>query len=639
MTDAKVSVERALDGSNLPEHSEHSKAGFWPLVIGAIGVVYGDIGTSPLYALRESLRPAAENGLNDSEVIGVVSLLLWALTLIVTLKYVVLILQADNNGEGGILSLLALAQKALGRKPFLLAIGVVGASLFFGDAAITPAISVLSAVEGLKLLTPALDEWVLPITSVILIALFLVQSHGTGPIARYFGPVTLIWFLTMAALGLVHIGDRPDVLLAVNPLSAIGFLYDHGLTALVILGSVFLAVTGAEALYADMGHFGRAPIRFAWGVLIFPALALNYLGQGALILSRPDALENPFFLLAPPWALLPLVILATLATIIACQAVITGAFSVTKQAILLGLLPRMEIRHTSEEQFGQIYIPAVNWALFVAVILLAWTFGSSTKLANAYGIAVTGDMVVTSTLAFLVFWKWWKWPIWLAAAVIAPLLVIEFVFLGSNLLKVFDGGYVPLGVASGLSFLMWIWIRGTNFVTTRADRKSVALEQFDAFVDDAKPLQAKGTAIFLTSDATIVPSALLQNLNHNGVLHERNIILTVRIANAPRVPDGERLEIAALPGSFTLMIVTFGYIEEPNIPKVLATAGAQGFDIDMKTTSFFLSRRTFQASSKIGLPLWQDYFYITMARSATDASSFYKLPTNRVLELGQQFIV
>ena len=631
--------EAILDSSNPPEHAEHSKTSFWPLVIGAIGVVYGDIGTSPLYALRESLRPALENGLNDSEVIGVVSLLLWALTLIVNLKYVVLILQADNNGEGGILSLLALAQKALGRKPFLLAIGVVGASLFFGDAAITPAISVLSAVEGLKLVTPALVDWVLPITSVILIALFLVQSHGTGPISRYFGPVTMIWFVTMAVLGVVHIGDRPDVLFAVNPLSAISFIYDHGLTALVILGSVFLAVTGAEALYADMGHFGRSPIRFAWGALVFPSLALNYLGQGALILSRPEAIENPFFLLAPQWALLPLVILATLATIIACQAVITGAFSVTKQAILLGLLPRMEIRHTSEDHSGQIYIPAVNWALFIVVMVLAWMFGSSTKLANAYGIAVTGDMVVTSTLAFLVFWKWWKWSIGLAAAVVVPLIFIEFVFLGSNLLKVFDGGYVPLGIASVLILLMWIWIRGTSFVFAKARRESVSLDDLVRIVGDADPLRAKGTAIFLTSDATVAPSALLHNLNHNGVLHERNIILTVRIADTPRVPENKRIEIVSLPDPFTLMILTFGYIEEPNIPKVLAKAGEKGVEIDMKTTSFFLSRRAFQASSKVGLPLWQDYFYITMARSATDASSFYRLPTDRVLELGQQFTV
>jgi KUP system potassium uptake protein len=609
------------------------------LLIGSIGVVYGDIGTSPLYALRESLVHASHDGLIDSEVIGVVSLLLWTLTLIVTLKYVILILQADNNGEGGNLSLLALAQKALGRRGFLLTIGVVGAALFYGDAVITPAISVLSAVEGLKLVTPAFEHWVLPITSAILIALFFVQSRGTGHIARWFGPITLFWFIVMAVLGLMHIDDRPDILLAINPVNAIGFIYQHGFIALVVLGSVFLAVTGAEALYADMGHFGRRPIRAAWGAVVFPALALNYLGQGGLILSQPNALENPFFLLAPEWALLPLVILATVATIIASQAVITGAFSVTQQAIQLGLLPRLEIRHTSAEQFGQIYIPSVNWLLCIAVLLLVWTFRTSSGMANAYGIAVTGDMVVTSLLAFIVFWRFWKWSVSFALAIIAPLIGLEFVFLSSNLLKFLDGGYVPLGMAAALCAVMWVWIRGTTITYAKAQKDPVSLNDLIQMLNRSKPLRTKGTAVFLTADATHAPSALLHNLKHNGVLHERNIILTVQVAGTPRVPDDERVQIEPMPDSFTRIFLTYGYMEEPNVPKGLAVARRQGLRFEIMSTSFFLSRRTFRASSHVGLPLWQDHFYITMARFAADPSSFYRLPTNRVVELGQQFVI
>lgn len=622
-----------------PGTSQHSTSGFWGLVLGSIGVVYGDIGTSPLYALREALYPASRDGLADQEVIGVVSLLIWTLTLIVTLKYVVLMLQSDNDGEGGTLSLLALAQKAFGRRGFLLIIGMIGASLFYGDAAITPAISVLSAVEGLKLVTQGLEGWVLPITSLILAALFFVQSRGTGRIANWFGPIMLVWFLVMAVLGLIHIGDRYDILLALNPVNAVKFIFDHGFVALVILGSVFLAVTGAEALYADMGHFGRRPIRIAWGTIVFPALALNYLGQGALILSRPEALENPFFLLAPEWALLPLVVLATVATIIASQAVITGAFSVTRQAIQLGLLPRLDIRHTSAEQAGQIYIPAVNVALFLAVMTLVLGFRSSSDLASAYGIAVTGDMVVTSTLAFLVFWRCWKWSLWLAAAVVLPLISLELVFLGANLLKVLDGGYIPLGMAAGLSFLMWTWVRGTSFVYAKARAESVPLDELVKIMCRSKPLQAKGTAVFLTSDPTVAPSALLHNIKHNGVLHEQNLITTVQIADVPRVPDDERVRIEPIEGSFVRVFLTFGYMEEPNVPRAFARAKKDGLKFEIMSTSFFLSRRTFRVSPHAGLPLWQDYFYIAMARSASNASDFYRLPTNRVLELGQQFVV
>jgi KUP system potassium uptake protein len=618
-------------------HSRH--ATFGTLLLGCIGVVYGDIGTSPLYALREALHHSAADGLAESEVIGVVSLLIWTLTLIVTLKYVVLIMQADNEGEGGTLSLLALAQKAMGRRNFLLAIGVFGGALFYGDAVITPAMSVMSAVEGMKLAVPSSQPWVLPITTAILTAIFLIQSRGTGRIAKFFGPFTLFWFFVMGLLGAMHIGDRPDILTAFDPRSAISFIWEHGVVALVVLGSVFLAVTGAEALYADMGHFGRKPIRTAWFLVVFPALTLNYLGQGALILADPSALENPFYLLAPSWLLIPLVVLATIATCIACQAVITGAFSVTQQAIQLGLIPRLEIRHTSEKQFGQIYVPVINAMLYVGVIALVWSFGSSASLANAYGIAVTGDMVVTSVLAVIVFTTVWKWPIWRVAAIMVPLMALELVFLGSNLLKFFAGGYVPIAIAGLIGILMWTWIRGTRIVTAKAHRDAIGLGSMCEMIGNAHPMTMRGTAVYLTSDPSTAPSALMHNLKHNGVLHERNIVLTVRFRDTPRVPVEERLTIEPLMGSFTKIEMTFGYMEEPNIPKALAYAKKKGLKFEIMSTTFFLSRRSFRATAVSGMPAWQDRLFIAMSSASADASGFYHLPTNRVVEMGQQFTI
>jgi KUP system potassium uptake protein len=622
-----------------PAPVQHQTSGFWTLLLGCIGVVYGDIGTSPLYALREALVHSASDGLLNSEIIGVVSMLLWALTLIVTIKYVLLILNADNNGEGGTLSLLALAQKVMGRRNFLIIVGILGASLFYGDAVITPAISVLSAVEGLKLVAPSLSEWVLPITTVILVVLFMVQSRGTGKIAAYFGPITLVWFVVMGVLGIMNIGDEPAILAAVNPLNAVSFVIDHGWMALIIIGSVFLAITGAEALYADMGHFGRKPIQIAWFALVFPALALNYLGQGALIMARPETLENPFYLLAPDWALLPLVILATMATVIASQAVITGAFSLTQQAIQLGFIPRLEIRHTSEEQFGQIYIPKVNAILFVGVMVLVWTFQSSGRLASAYGIAVTGNMVVTSILGFIVFWKCWKWSPWLSGIVVLPFILIEFIFLGSNMLKVLDGGYAPLGLAAVLSLIMWTWIRGTRIAYSKAHRESIALTDLTRMLERSKPMRARGTAVFLTSDTTLAPSALMHNLKHNGVIHERNIIMTIKVENTPRVAPEDRVQIEEVSELFTRVFLTFGYMEEPNVPKALSLAKKKGLKFEIMSTSFFLSRRAFRATSANGMPLWQDRLYISMALSAADTSGFYCLPTNRVVEMGQQFTI
>ncbi len=613
---------------------------YWKMVLGSVGVVYGDIGTSPLYALREALHGAAKDGLAESEVIGIVSLILWTLILIVSLKYVALILRADNRGEGGTLSLLALAQRAVGRRtPLLLMLGVGGTALFYGDAIITPAISVLSAVEGLELIQPGFEPYVLPITVTIIGGLFWVQSVGTARVADFFGPITLVWFVVMGILGLTHIGDYPRILLAFNPGMAVGFFFNHGWTALPVMGSVFLAVTGAEALYADMGHFGRGPIRIAWIGLVFPALALNYLGQGALVLAEPETLENPFYLMAPDWLLPPLVLLATCATVIASQAVITGAFSITHQAVQLGLLPRLETRHTSESQVGQIYMPRVNWTLLAGVLLLVFAFGSSARLASAYGIAVTGTMVITSLMAFVVFRKAWLWPMWLVIAVLAPLLTIEVIFLGANLAKVHDGGYVPLILASVVGLLMWTWVRGTGIVQQKARTDAVTLTSLIGMLQKSTVVRAPGTAVFLTSDPDIAPSALMHNLKHNSVLHARNLIVTVTVATTPTVQDGDRAVIQQIDENFTRVTLTFGYMEQPNVPKALALAKKQGIKFEVMSTSFFLNRRSFKPSKQSGMPLWQDRLFIAMTKAATDATGFYRLPSNRVLELGQQFVI
>ena len=611
------------------------------LVLGSIGVVYGDIGTSPLYALREALVGAQEGGLSDAEIIGIVSLLLWTLILIVTLKYVTLILRADNRGEGGTLSLVALAQGAIGRRTSLiLALGVFGTALFFGDAIITPAISVLSAVEGLKLVTPAFEEFVLPMTIAIIAGIFWVQHNGTEKVSRFFGPVTLLWFIAMAVLGLAHIGDQLTILSAINPANAVWFLVVHGMTSLPVMGSVFLAVTGAEALYADMGHFGRRPIRIAWNTVVFPALMLSYLGQGALVLSDRSAVENPFFLMAPAWALLPLVILATAATVIASQAVISGAFSMARQAVQLGLLPRLEVRHTSESQVGQIFMPKVNRILFLGVIALVLAFGSSTNLASAYGIAVTGTMVITTILGAVVFRNVWGWSRALVALVCAPLLVIEGFFLIANMAKVVDGGWVPLVLAAVLGVMIWTWMRGTAYVQEKSRAGTVSVETLVASLGKSKTLaEAPGTAVFLTAEPVMAPSALLHNLKHNHVLHRLNLIVTVDVANTPYLRDSERLVVERLDDRFVRIQMRFGYMEEPNVPRALMLARKQGVKFDIMTTSFFLNRRTFRSSPSSGLPVWQEQLYVGMTKSAANATDFYRLPVNRVIELGQQLAI
>jgi KUP system potassium uptake protein len=615
-------------------------AGFWGLTLGSIGVVYGDIGTSPLYAFRESIQHAAHDGLTRAEVVGVTSLLLWALILIVTVKYVMVLLRADNNGEGGTLSLLALAEGAIGRRtPFVFALGAAGAALFYGDAIITPAISVMSAVEGLKLVTPFFDPYVIPITLVILVALFVVQSKGTGAVAAWFGPITLVFFAAIAAAGLVHVFDDPAIFLAFDPSNAVRFMIDEKVIGFVVLGSVFLAVTGAEALYADMGHFGRAPIRFAWLTVVFPALALNYLGQGAFVLANPAAIENPFFLMVPDWALLPMVVLATAATVIASQAVITGAFSLTQQAVQLGLLPRFEIWHTSETQAGQIYMPRVNVLLLVGVLLLVALFRNSSNLASAYGIAVTGTMVVTTLLAFMVAWKAMKWPPLLAGLAVAPFLLIEGAFMVANLLKLFDGGYVPLALAAAMVLCMWTWVRGTRIVFEKSRRDSIPLKDAIRMIARSKPFRPPGTAVFLTSDPKTAPPALLHNLKHNSVIHARNVIMTVRTATTPTVPEAERIAIEPLAEDFTRLIITFGYMEEPNIPRALALCRKQGLKLDIMSTTFFVARRSFRASAETGMPLWQDRIFIAMAKDAANATDFYSIPSGRVVELGQQIVI
>jgi KUP system potassium uptake protein len=624
-----------------PDGGTHSRRdGLWTLMIGSIGVVFGDIGTSPLYALRESLHHTAVDGLDRFEVLGIVSLLIWALIFVVTAKYVLFLMRADNNGEGGTLSLLALVERALeGRTAFVFVVGAIGAALFCGDAMITPAVSILSAVEGLKLVTPVFEAYVLPLTVVIIVALFAVQSHGTEAVAKWFGPIMTLWFAVMAAAGLSHIFDDPGIIAAINPYYALYFLVAHGHIGFIVLGSVFLAVTGAEALYADMGHFGKAPIRAGWFIVAFPALTLNYLGQGALVLARPAALENPFFLLVPDWALLPTVLLATLATVIASQAVITGAFSLTQQAVNLGLLPRLEIRHTSETQAGQIYLPRVNRLLLIGVLLLVLLFKTSSNLASAYGIAVTGSMVVDSVLAFVVLWRFWRWPLPLAALTIIPFLAVESVFMSANLFKLFDGGYVPVTFAVLMTVVMWTWVRGTGIAFEKARRDSVPLADLVRMLGRSKPFRPPGTAVFLTSDPETAPPALLHNLKHNHVMHLHNIILTVKTARTPTVPEESRIQLEKLDDNFTRLIMTFGYMEAPNLPKALGQCRKQGLKFDIMSTTFFVGRRTFRAAAKSEMARWQEKLFIAMSRDAANATEYYSIPAGRVVELGQQITV
>jgi len=615
---------------------------FWALTIGSVGVVYGDIGTSPLYALREAVTAAVgHEGLpSRGAVFGVLSLILWALIIVVTAKYVLILLGADNKGEGGTLALMALAQRAVGRNSFAIVLcGIISAALFYGDAVITPALSVLSAIEGLKVVAPSFEHFVMPLTVLILVALFAVQSRGTARVAAFFGPITAIWFFAIAASGLYHIASNPEVLLAFNPAHAVSFMYSHGIIGLITLGAVFLAVTGAEALYADLGHFGRRPIQTAWFALVLPALAINYLGQGALVLANPKALENPFFLMYPDWALIPMVLLATAATVIASQAVITGAYSITRQAIQLGLIPRLEIRHTSGEHAGQIYMPRVNLLLLVGVLLLVLMFRSSSALASAYGIAVTGTMVVTGIMAFVVIWKVWRWSPFAAAALMLPFLLIDITFLGANLLKVAEGGWVPLALGGALMVMMYTWRRGSRLLFEKTRRQETPLVDLVRMLERKPPARVPGMAVFLTSDPASAPTALLHSLKHYKVLHERNVILTIETADAPRVDPAERVRIEPVGETFTRIVLRFGFMESPNIPKALALVRAHGFTFDIMSTSFFLSRRHLKPAARSGMPRWQDRLFILLTRLANDATDYFQIPTGRVVEVGTQVTI
>jgi KUP system potassium uptake protein len=627
--------------------SGHSHGPFWALALGAIGVVFGDIGTSPLYAMREALHHTRSTVTSELAVLGVVSLVIWALILVVTLKYVVLLMRADNKGEGGTLALMALARRTLAkpngkRSATVFFLGVIGAALFYGDGIITPAISVLSAVEGLKD-APGLgghvDSYIVPISAGILIVLFLVQSRGTHRMASFFGPITAIWFLVLGALGLYHLSDDPSIFRAFSPHYGIMFLFQNGFLGFVILGSVFLAVTGAEALYSDMGHFGKKPIQAGWIYLVFPCLTLNYLGQGASILANPTAHLNPFWAMVPQFAYWPVLCLATVATVIASQAVITGAFSVTQQAVQLGLLPRIDIRRTSETQAGQIYVPQVNTMLMVGVLVLLFTFKTSTALAAAYGIAVTGSMFVDTLLAFVIIRFLWKWSWPATIAILVPLMVIDLTFISSNLLKIPQGAWMPLVFGGVLVVIMWTWTRGAQILTDKTRRDSVPLTDLVGILAARAPHRAPGTAIFLTSDPDMTPVALMHNLKHNKVLHEHNIIATVRSAETPRVADADRVKIEKVNDDFKKLIITYGFMESPNIPKALALCRKQGLKFDIMATSVFLGRRSIVPSANSGMPLWQDKLFIFLMKNAANPTDFFKIPPGRVVELGAQVTV
>ena len=640
MSDPAGASENGAEGTH---HAR--KDGFWALTLGSVGVVFGDIGTSPIYAMREALSHSKGGGGGELAVLGVISLITWALILVVTVKYVVFLMRADNKGEGGTLALMALAQRLRpgGRSPLIFFLGVIGAALFYGDGIITPAVSVLGAVEGLKSapgMGARLDQsMVQAISAGILVGLFLIQSRGTASVAKFFGPITALWFLVLAGLGLFHIADDLSVFRALSPWYGVSFLIDNGFLGFVILGSVFLAVTGAEALYADMGHFGKKPIRTAWLILVLPALVLNYLGQGALVLAHPEARINPFFEMIPEAIYWPVLLLATASAVIASQAVITGAFSMTQQAVLLGLFPRIDIRRTSETQAGQIYVPQVNTFLMVGVLLLLFTFGTSSNLASAYGIAVTGSMFIDTLLFFYIVRYMWKRPVWQAVMASAAFGALDVVFITSNLLKFFSGAWMPLVLGAGMVVIMWTWTRGAGILADKTRRESVPLSELADILKARAPYRAPGTAIFLTSDPDTAPVALMHNLKHNKVLHEKNIILTVSTAETPRVRDDDRVRIVPVNDDFKTVMISYGFMETPNVPKALGLCRKQGLKFDIMATSFFLGRRSVVASATSGMPLWQDKLFIFLMRNAANPTDFYKIPPGRVVEMGAQVTV
>jgi KUP system potassium uptake protein len=623
-------MAQSMAAPSAPDTDTHAIHGrFWALAVGSIGVVYGDIGTSPLYAFREAVTAAKEHGTAGPDaILGMLSLIVWTLFLIVTLKYVLLLLNADNKGEGGTFALMALGQSVAKRSSgLLLVLGVAGASFFYGDAVITPAISVLSAVEGLKLVAPGLEKFILPITMVILVFLFAMQSRGTEKVARFFGPIMLVWFALLAIGGISHIGDDLRVIQSFNPFLGVKFVVSHGFLGLTVMGLVFLAVTGAEALYADLGHFGRQPIQIAWLGVVLPALLLNYFGQAALLLSDPSALENPFYKLYPSWMLVPMVIMATIATVIASQAVITG------------LLPRFEIRHTSDTVAGQIYLPRVNMMLFVGVVIVTLLFHSSSNLAAAYGVSVTATMVIDSLMAFFVIWKCWKWPLWKVLALMLPLVLIEEAFFAANMLKVLEGGWFPLMIGGLISLVVATWVRGTKALKRATKKNEAELVWLLRKIEAKPPHRVPGTAVFLTGDPQSAPTSLLHNLKHNRVLHERNIILNIQVVDTPRVARHERLTIDKVSDGFTRVVARYGFMETPSIPKILEHCRRKDLNIDIAATSFFLSRRSLKATSKSEMPSWQEKLFIFLAGTAADATGYFRIPTDRVVEVGTQVLV
>jgi KUP system potassium uptake protein len=618
---------------------QSTKSSLAALTLAAIGVVYGDIGTSVLYAVKEVFGSGHVPFTIDN-VYGVLSIFFWTLTVIVSLKYVVLVLRADNNGEGGLIAMLALASQAVKDKPrlrrFLLGIGIFGTSLFYGDGVITPAISVLSAIEGLEVVSPAFKEWVIPLTLVVLFGLFAVQKSGTGGIGRFFGPITLLWFLVIAILGVSHIVHHPEILQAISPHHALRFMYQNPGTTFIILGAVVLCVTGAEALYADLGHFGKKPIRLAWFGVAMPALTLNYFGQGALLLARPDAVKNPFYMMAPDWALLPLVVLATAATVIASQALITGAFSVTKQVIQLGYLPRLNIQHTSVRETGQIYIPFVNWGLFVAIVLAVVMFRSSSNLAAAYGIAVTLDMLITTTLTFFVIRYGWHYPLALCIAATGWFFVVDLTFFASNMLKLLHGGWFPLAIGGAVFTLMITWKQGRALLNEKLKADAIELGSFLEAVFVSPPTRVEGTAVFLTAEPGMVPNAMLHNLKHNKVLHEHNLFVTVQNHEVPWIGMNKRVEIESLGHDCWQVILHYGFKNDPDVPRALEQIRGRGCEIDKMKTSYFLSRDTVIPTIGSGMAPWREKLFAQMHHNASAAADFLSLPNNSVVELGSK---
>ena len=618
---------------------QSTKSSLAALTLGAIGVVYGDIGTSVLYAVKEVFN-SGHVPFTPDNIFGVLSMFFWTLTVIVSIKYVVLVLRADNNGEGGLIAMLALASEAVRDQPklrqVLLVVGIFGTSLFYGDGVITPAISVLSAVEGLEVISPNLHRYIIPMTLVILFALFAVQKHGTSGIGKFFGPVTLLWFLCIAVLGVNQILLHPSILLALNPLYALRFMWENPGITFIILGAIVLCVTGAEALYADLGHFGKRPIRLAWFAIAMPALTLNYFGQGALLLRAPESVKNPFYMMAPDWALIPLVLLATAAAVIASQALITGAFSVTKQVIQLGYLPRLNIQHTSVRDTGQIYIPFVNWGLFGAIVVAVVMFRSSSNLAGAYGIAVCTDMLITTVLTFFVIRHGWKYPLWLCLLSTGWFFIVDFVFFSSNLLKLFDGGWFPLMIGGVIFTLMMTWQHGRELMKEKLRADAVDLSSFLESVFVSPPTRVDGTAVFLTAEPGTVPNALLHNLKHNKVLHDHNLFVTVHNHPIPWIGMDKRVEVEALGHKCWQVIIHYGFKNSPDVPRALEQIRSRGCELETMTTSYFLSRDTIIPTLGGGMAPWREKLFAQMHHNASGAADFLRLPNNAVVELGSK---